>query len=142
MSLDIINADTQIYVISSGVSPDPDLSLVAQIIFSYLDVNNNAHSVTIPSAAFLIQSEILITFRVPDHCNFTTQLITVNLDGTQFSGSVQLGPNSVIIANGSGIYKLTNGKSNDTIYVDSTIGSGTTDVAIPNPFVETGFIGG
>ena len=142
MSLDIINADTQIYIVSSAVDPDPDLSLVAVITFTYTDINGAEHVIQIPASTFIVQTSIFIAFSVPEHCNFETQIINVDLRGTQFSGSVQLGPNTVTIVNGSGIYKLTTGKTADTLYVDSSLGSGTTDVAIPNPFVETGFIGG
>jgi len=40
----------------------------------------------------------------------------------------------------SGIYKITPGKRNDTLWNDLTLGT-TTVVKIPNPFVKTGLIG-
>lgn len=141
MSITVVNAGTQLFIESNGT--DPNLTAVTSLKVTYTDLNNFDHEYVVPDAAFLTQTATLIAFDIPDGCNFTADiLVLIDLLGTQFSGSVTLGPNRVIIVNGSGIYKLTTGKSSDTIYVDSSVGSGTTDVAIPNPFAETGFIGG
>ena len=53
-------------------------------------------------------------------------------------GGVILG--SVIIANYSGLYVITPGKSNDTYY--DRVNGGTEDFKIPDPFIKTGFIDG
>jgi hypothetical protein len=58
--------------------------------------------------------------------------------GTQFSGSVPLGSFTIIVANGSGLYRLTNGKANDTLYTAARDGT-TYDVKIPFPGGKTGF---
>ena len=58
--------------------------------------------------------------------------------GTQFTGSVPLGNFTIIVANASGIYRLVDGKTNDTLYATARDGS-TYDVKIPNPLGKTGF---
>lgn len=49
-------------------------------------------------------------------------------------------PITIILADPSGLYELIPGKTADTLYVDHS--TGTMDVAIPNPFIKTGFING
>lgn len=56
----------------------------------------------------------------------------------EFEGTVPLGDFTILLANASGIYRLVNGKTNDTLYSSSRDGS-TYDVKIPNPFGKTGF---
>lgn len=58
--------------------------------------------------------------------------------GTQFGGSVELGSFNILVANGSGIYRFTMGKTNDTVYKADRDGT-TYDVKIPNPGGTTGF---
>lgn len=64
-------------------------------------------------------------------------------------GSITVGDGDIItvtITNtlnataGSGIYKIVPNKRQDTIYIDPAVGS-TEDVKIPDPFVDTAFIG-
>jgi hypothetical protein len=61
--------------------------------------------------------------------------------GTQFTGSVPLGDFTIIVANGSGLYRLVAGKTNDTLYQAARDGT-TYDVKIPNPGGKTGFFRG
>ncbi len=58
--------------------------------------------------------------------------------GTRFSGSVPLGDFVIIEAEGSGLYRFTMGKTNDTLYTAERDGT-TYDVKIPNPGGKTGF---
>lgn len=58
--------------------------------------------------------------------------------GNQFSGSVPLGTFTIIVANGSGIYRFVDGKTNDTVYTAERDGT-TLDIKIPNPFGKSGF---
>ena len=65
-------------------------------------------------------------------------IIIVADPGTQFAGSVPLGTFTILVANATGIYRLTPGKANDTLYHSARDGT-TYDVKIPNPFGKTGF---
>lgn len=71
----------------------------------------------------------------------TTRTITFSVVSTEFSGSVTLGTLLTILADASGIYTLTKNKINDTLYLHGSP-EDTIDVAIPNPFIKTGFING
>lgn len=62
----------------------------------------------------------------------------VIIAGTQFSGTVTLGNFTILVANGSGIYRFVLGKAEDTIYAAARDGT-TYDVKIPNPGGKTGF---
>lgn len=70
----------------------------------------------------------------------TPEIVIIVKDptGTQFIGNVPLGNFIILVANGSGIYRLVNGKTNDTLYRSTRNGT-TYDVKIPNPFGKTGF---
>jgi hypothetical protein len=68
----------------------------------------------------------------------TTPTVVVIVVGTQFSGTVALGNFTILVANGSGLYRFTLGKTNDTLYSAARDGS-TYDVKIPNPGAKTGF---
>lgn len=64
--------------------------------------------------------------------------IVIICGGPEFSGSVVLGNFTILVANGSGLYKFSLGKLNDTIYTAERDGT-TYDVKIPNPGAKTGF---
>jgi hypothetical protein len=87
------------------------------------------------------------TFPITPIIQNTTQIVFVVETGvhvgtaTIFSGSVELGTLTIYLASGSGIYRIVKNKRNDTQY-DRSTPSATIDVAIPEPFGETGFIGG
>lgn len=66
--------------------------------------------------------------------------ITV-IAGTRFGGSVTLGTLTILTTNGSGMYRFTMGKKNDTVYDSDRLG-GTHDIKIPNPGGTTGFFRG
>lgn len=108
---------------------------------------------TIPISAFNVLG-VTYTYEVASYkygapnlfSNWSTQLL-VNWDNPNIqitstwaftlSGTAPL----ILIADASGIYQLTIGKTNDTVYV--RVGSTQTiDFAIPDPFVDLGYIGG
>jgi hypothetical protein len=64
--------------------------------------------------------------------------VTLVVSGTQFSGSVELGTFTIIVAEGSGLYRFVMNKTNDTIYTAERDGT-TYDVKIPDPGAKTGF---
>lgn len=68
----------------------------------------------------------------------TEIIIICGSPGHQFEGSVTLATFTILNFEGSGIYTLVPGKTNDTLY-SSTRNGTTYDVKIPNPFGKTGF---
>lgn len=58
---------------------------------------------------------------------------------SEFSGEVTIGTFEIEFADTSGIYNITPNKTNDTLYDRE---GDTIDVAIPKPFIRTGFISG
>ena len=88
----------------------------------------------VPSA----QTENLLTFIVPNINGSSSIIATGN--GVQFGGTVLLGSLTVLVDSGSGIYFISPGKTNDTIYDRNNPGQSII-VKIPNPFAKTGFIG-
>lgn len=86
-------------------------------------------------------SEFFLQFILPDI--ITSPIITIQVvgNGTQFSGSIDLGQLiTIFFLNGTGIYKLVPGKTNDTLYVQDLDPVQTIDVKIPTPFAKTGFL--
>jgi hypothetical protein len=65
-----------------------------------------------------IQTDFQIQFYLPFGFGRFAGLVTVTLigNGTQFSGSVLAGVLNVLYADASGIYSLTEGQTNDTLY--------------------------
>lgn len=116
------------------IDADPDLTEITEIKIKKPD---NTIIQTIPSTDFIQWTTIRIrfTFHFPGYAG------PIVLEGTTFSGSVLLGQIDVIIADGSGIYRIVADKREDTIYVASSVDPTTTDVAFPTPFAKTGFIG-
>lgn len=68
----------------------------------------------------------------------TPTIVVVVCGGPGFTGTVVLGSFTILTANGSGLYRFTLGKTNDTLYASTRDGE-TYDVKIPNPNAKTGF---
>lgn len=99
-------------------------------------------SVTCGSVIIKTQTETLLEFWIPSSCSGSGSTnITATGNGVQFSGSVNLGALNILETDGSGIYVITPGKTNDTLYSSERDGT-TRDVKIPNPLGKTGFVGG
>lgn len=64
--------------------------------------------------------------------------VIVICGGPGFSGTVALANFTILVSNGSGIYRFVLGKTNDTLYTAERDGT-TYDVKIPNPGGKTGF---
>lgn len=92
---------------------------------------------------FAEQTGTLLTFIIPPTLNGIDGdvVVTATGGGVQFSGTVMMGKFEILLVNGSGLYVLTAGKTDDTIYENSSVNNGTIDTAIPNPSFRTGFIG-
>lgn len=135
---DPIEEDTPVTVTSDG--PDAmDFTQLLTVTLDWTDADGNPHSVDVPQILWIVITINLFTFLVP--AGVDGQIVTVNVTSTQFSGSVELGKLiTIFFLNATGIYTITAGKTNDTIYDNDN--GGTIDVKIPNPFFKTGFIGG
>lgn len=140
MSYEIYNAHPNIWIWADGT--ETDLNVVTSIEMLYTDIDGDIHEITIPASEFLTQTSTKILFTIEDACEFVLQAINVNIVGTNFSGTVELGPDTVIIANGSGIYRLVSNQTHDTVYVDSTVDNVTAEIKIPDPSFKTGHIDG
>ena len=123
--------DDPLVTITSGTDPLTDLNL------EELTIAMGSCPIEI-----VTQTPTLLVFRVPASCSGDGTLdVVATGNGVQFSGSVTLGTLDILLTNASGIYKLTMGKRNDTLYSSARDGS-TYNVKIPNPKAKTGFIGG
>ncbi len=99
-----------------------------------IDVHyTNSGGPQVVACTILTQTPTLLTLSLPNLGNFMGTV-------TFFTGSVSLGTLTIYVATGSGIYRIVANKRNDTLYDRAT--GATTDTAIPEPFGETGFIGG
>lgn len=122
----------------TDIIPDPAPSGPTPITIEGTDLDTLTDlSVVVDGVTFpitpTIQTTTTIVFTVDPGVHVGTAVI--------FSGSVELGSYTIYLASGSGIYRIVPNKRNDTLYERSTPGN-TVDVAIPEPFGETGFIGG
>lgn len=94
-----------------------------------------------------ISIEIVIPFGFGDYSGPVTIAGGVNEptddpdNPDPFTGSVPLSPVTILYADTSGIYNITPNKRTDTLYNGARDGS-SDEVAIPKPFIKTGFIGG
>ena len=115
---------------------------IAQIDIQYFDSNNIIHNFTVLAQDFISNSLGQVVFYLPQIGNpppgATVYVYGIG-DGTQFTGAVLAGTFTYSFVDASGIYQLITNKSADTIYDRSSSGA-TIDVAIPNPFIKTGFL--
>jgi hypothetical protein len=85
----------------------------------------------IPSTDFILQDAEKIEFEIPPDEPPAEYPITVS--GTQFSGTAFVAPLTVLLIKASGVYKLTPGKTCDTLYLDSSVDGSTYDTADSRP---------
>lgn len=88
-----------------------------------------------------VQTVNLLIFIIPPWVDgdFPVEFIG---DGTQFSGSILAATLTVLFTDASGVYVITPGKTNDTVYNNSPVNDDTIDIKFPNPFIKTAYIGG
>lgn len=84
-----------------------------------------------PSSISPFSSSFDVTFGGPPTFEFVAS------GGMSFGGGALFG----FLVDPSGVYTLTPGKTHDTIYNNTKAGNTTIDVKIPDPFVDTAFIG-
>lgn len=129
----------------------PDLTKVTKVSIGTIDITT-----------FILQTPTIIQFTIPcpdgsiatpcpndpsffccPNSLISSYTAAINITSTEFSGSIALGSLSILIANASGIYTISTNSRHDTVYIDSSGATNDTgDVAIPDPYFKTGFIGG
>lgn len=134
----LVDVGTQV-TITSPVIGGLNLNDVTLSV-NYTDINGDVQTIPISGGDIIFQDEFTFIFLVPNFPVGTTILyVEATSTGTQFSGSVALGPLlTIYFTDGSGIYRLVAGKTNDTLYVNDT--GNTIDVKIPDPFAKIAFI--
>lgn len=102
------------------------------------------NTIPIPPNNIVTHTNVLLTIRIPEGVplNVQLQIMAVQTSGVNFTGSVLLTQINTQLVDGSGIYKLVPGKTNDTYYDRSVAPVGTLDLKIPDPFIRTGFFKG
>ena len=112
-------------------------------VFSIYYVNSSGNKVlitTIPVTDLIIRTDTLIEFIMPDLGIIIPVPPEIIIEGgTTFGGQVPLGPITILLTNGSGIYEIVPGKTHDTYYDRSIVPSTTINVKIVDPFGKTGF---
>jgi hypothetical protein len=114
---------------------------IIQVDILYLDSTQILQTIVVPASTFTIQTQNLLTFTMPPIVGATPPVVTIVLvgDGTQFSGSVELGSlQTIYFIDGSGIYTLSPGATNDNLYVNGT--NQTVATPIPTPYIKTALI--
>jgi hypothetical protein len=91
--------------------------------------------------SFITQTSLLLIFEIPRTSSDDSSTLLL-MEGTTFVGNAVVTTVNILAMHASGIYKLVAGKTNDTIYDNSSTGNTTTDTKFPDPFIKTGFIGG
>lgn len=129
------------------ITASASLDEVDNIHILYIDpTTGEATESVVPATDFLTQTATEITFLLSSSLiptDFSGDIVILgDGNGTQFSGTIALGVLTIFIENGSGLYRLIEGQTHDTVYLSSATGDQTTDVAFPDPFFQTGYIGG
>lgn len=137
---DPVQHNSHITVTSSPLNINPiDFSQILTASLNYIDSLGNLKSINIPSINWITFTLYLFVFSIPDLGADNPPIVEIFITGTQFAGSVSLGKlMTIFFANATGIYTLTPGKTDDTLYDNSN--GGTINVKIPNPFIKTGFV--
>jgi hypothetical protein len=132
----------------------PCLDIVTEIVFSWTDPVTGFETITVAALDFNEQTCFTISFplpeTLPEDIPITVTPKSPNFPpieppegtGTEFDGSVLLGPIIILNTLTSGLYKIVADKTDDTMYIDSPNSDDTVEIAIPDPFGKTGFIGG
>lgn len=123
------------------------LDEVDNLHITWIDpVSGEVQETIIPAASFVTQTPTSITFILSSAyipSDFAGDvMIWGDGNGVQFSGTIALGVLAILIADGSGIYRIIDGQTHDTVYISAASGDDTENVAIPDPFFRTGFLGG
>jgi len=103
---------------------------------------NITEGVIVPPNYIINHTANTLTIRIPPNVPYggTHLLIMANqIPETMFIGSVLLAQVNIQLVNGSGVYTLVPGKTNDTYYDRSVSPVDTLDLKIPDPFAKSGF---
>lgn len=106
---------------------------------------------TIPSNFILTWTATSLIFRVPLNDDPDEDLIPYGGtrlalfgvgNGLPYTGDIQIANINVQLVNGSGVYTLVPGKTDDTYYDRSVSPVSTLDLKIPDPFIRSAFLKG
>jgi hypothetical protein len=145
-----INPGDLIRIVSNDGVLDPTQS----IYFKYTPASGPDVSFTIPDDYVFVYEPTVAIFMIPPFIELvfeddppsvppTVSVIPVIIidDPGIFTGPIYLDAIPVIMTNASGIYEISTDSLFDTLY-DNVNAPDTVEVAIPDPFAKTGFIGG
>ncbi len=143
----LISPGEQFTLESDPLDPDPlQIEHLSAINIQYTDRDGDTQTFELLTTTFVIAltNNIFVSFFPDfDDIDASQPAFVIGIgDGTQFTGSVTLLTLTILIENGSGIYRIVSGKTNDTLYTNSAVDDTTADVMIPQPFAKTGFVGG
>src|SRR6185295_676803 len=85
---------------------------------STINLNYDSVAFTVLGTDVLIQTPYVLEFIIPSDFIVTEDSVTISVegDGTQFSGTISLGVLPILNENVSGIYRIVTNKTNDTVY--------------------------
>jgi len=146
--IDSDDADHNTITITSdpdSMTPPPlDMEEILTIDIYFEDPGNPGNFITInvPELSWTLITTNLLTFTMPSFGAYEPTTFNILITGTQFTGTLDLGSLWTIwFTSASGMYTLTLGKTNDTLYLEEDLPN-TIDVKIPNPTIKTGYVGG
>ncbi len=133
---------TVIHLIAPGDSGGVglDFTHVSQFTLEYINSSGVLQTINIPGGS-VVSTSSSASITIPSTGGDTPAIINIGAtgDGTQFSGSIALGEMlTIFFTDGSGIYRLVEDKTNDTLYINDTVE--TFNVKIPDPFIKTAFV--
>jgi hypothetical protein len=136
-----IQANDTVDVTSDPLGINPiDFSQLLTAELDWTDSGGTPHTISIPSINWITFTLHFWRFRIPTLTG-NPPIVRLVITSTEFSGSVELGRlMTIFFLNATGIYSLSPGKTNDTLYDNDN--GGTIDAKFPNPTFKTGFIGG
>lgn len=131
-----------IVTLTSPVVEAPELAVdfedITQVDILIPDYTAPGTFITVNVPTWVVISPRRLTFTMPSFGGLQPTVVRVRIQGTQFSGSVELLTPTIYFTSASGIYELIPGKTSDTLYIEAEPGE-TIDVKIPNPTGRTGF---
>lgn len=98
--------------------------------------------VTIPTRYFFVRTNGRIRFQIPENLGIPyggRRLLLFGVGSGLLTGEVELAQLNILLVDGSGVYKLTEDKRNDTYYNRATTPVTTTNLKFPRPGFRTGF---
>lgn len=131
------NIESFSITLPTSASPGDEVTLTGTGLdtITQLEVQFGTSKIKIPAGSFITHSATTIVFVMPFGFAGFTGTIYLLADG------ILLGNITLTSVNNSGIYRIISSQRHDVLYNEARDGT-TKNVSIPNPFADTGFIGG